>query len=68
MIVAGGFGCLSVLPAPAATLDDLKRLEIICFVPSYLPEGMKLQSVEITSDEASDEFPDRKEPLPLYAI
>src|SRR5205807_3619495 len=34
-----------------ATLDDLKKLEIICFVPSYLPKGFRLKSVTITYDE-----------------
>jgi hypothetical protein len=38
-----------------ATLDDLKKLEIICFVPSYLPEGFKLKAVAITYDELNHE-------------
>src|SRR3979411_795199 len=36
---------------PHATLDDLKKLEILCYVPSYLPKGFKLKSVTITYDE-----------------
>jgi hypothetical protein len=36
---------------PHATLDDLKKLEIHCFVPSYLPKGFKLKNVAITYDE-----------------
>ncbi|HEX7518476.1 MAG TPA: hypothetical protein VF345_14450 [Chthoniobacterales bacterium] len=36
---------------PKATLDDLKKLEIPCFVPSYLPKGFRLKSVTITYDE-----------------
>jgi hypothetical protein len=36
---------------PHATLADLKRLEILCYVPSYLPKGFKLRSVSITYDE-----------------
>ena len=32
----------------AATLDDLKQLEITCYVPSYLPQGLRLQNVEVT--------------------
>jgi hypothetical protein len=36
---------------PHATLADLKKLEILCFVPSYLPKGFKLKSVAITYDE-----------------
>jgi hypothetical protein len=48
---------LSIGPPPAwcskpkATLDDLKKLEILCFVPSYLPKGFRLKSVTITYDE-----------------
>jgi hypothetical protein len=36
---------------PHATLDDLKKLEILCFVPTWLPKGFKLKSVTITYDE-----------------
>jgi hypothetical protein len=36
---------------PHATLDDLRRIDILCFVPSYLPKGFKLKSVAITYDE-----------------
>ena len=36
---------------PHATLDDLKRLDILCYVPSYLPNGFKLKSVAISYDE-----------------
>jgi hypothetical protein len=36
---------------PHATLDQLKTLEILCFVPSWLPKGFKLKSVAITYDE-----------------
>jgi hypothetical protein len=51
----------------ATTLDDLKGLEITCFVPSYLPQGLRLKKVEITYDEIqSDE--DQNHPLPLYSI
>jgi hypothetical protein len=38
---------------PHATLDDLKRLDILCYVPSYLPKSFKLKSVAITYDEWS---------------
>ena len=51
----------------AATLDDLKKLETICFVPSYLPEGFKLEKVEITYDEIQ-EYEDKNHPLPLYSL
>ncbi|MEY2511222.1 MAG: hypothetical protein QOE26_1985 [Verrucomicrobiota bacterium] len=36
---------------PHATLDDLRRLDIRCYVPAYLPKGFKLKSVAITYDE-----------------
>jgi hypothetical protein len=36
---------------PHATLGDLKKLEIICLVPTWLPKGFHLQSVTITYDE-----------------
>jgi hypothetical protein len=36
---------------PHATLDDLKHLEILCYVPAWLPKGFKLRSVSITYDE-----------------
>jgi hypothetical protein len=50
-----------------ATLDDLKKLEIICFVPSYLPAGFRLKSVEITYDDIQ-EYEDKNRPLPLYSL
>src|SRR5664279_2281041 len=59
---------LSALCASApATLDDLKKLEIICFVPSYLPAGFRLEGVEITYDEIQ-EYEDKNRPLPLYSL
>src|SRR6184192_21935 len=51
----------------AATLDDLKQLEITCYVPSYLPQGLRLQNVEVTYDEIQ-ENDDQNHPLPLYSI
>jgi hypothetical protein len=51
----------------AATLDDLKQLEITCYVPSYLPQGLRLQNVEVTYDEIQ-ESEDENHPFPLYAI
>lgn len=67
-----GFLCAIFLAVPpfsstAATLDDLKKLEIICFVPSYLPKGFQLKSAEITYDEdPSEEGKTRK--VPLYSM
>jgi hypothetical protein len=61
---------LLALPAScfsATTLDDLKKLDILCFVPSYLPEGFRLKSVEITYDEIQ-EYEDKNHPLPLYSL
>ncbi len=52
----------------AATLDDLKNLEIICFVPSHLPQGFKLKKVEITYDELHEGSDDMNHPLPLYSM
>jgi hypothetical protein len=46
----------------------LRKLEIICFAPSHLPEGFRLQRVDITYDELHEEFDDMKHPLPLYSI
>jgi hypothetical protein len=51
----------------AATLDDLKQLEINCYVPSYLPQGLRVKTVEITYDEIQD-YEDQNHPLPLYSI
>jgi hypothetical protein len=50
----------------AATLDDLKKLEIICFVPLHLPEGFTLKAVEITYDEPGPDEPKRS--FPLYSV
>jgi hypothetical protein len=36
---------------PRATLDQLKALEILCYVPGGLPKGFKLKSVALTYDE-----------------
>lgn len=48
------------------TLDDLKRIEITCFVPSWLPRGFKVTRVAIFYDEPGpDEGGGR---YPLYNI
>ena len=64
--VLGAFLFSSVCSS-AATLDDLKKLEIICFVPSYLPEGFRLKSVEITSDEVGPDE-NKEQHFPLYSV
>src|SRR5213592_701977 len=61
------FLCLG-LCSSAATLDDLKNLEITCFVPSHSPQGFKLKNVEITSDQPTGESGQTNHPLPHYSI
>ena len=56
-----------MLVSSAATLDDLKQLEITCYVPSYLTKGLRLQHVEVTYDEIQ-ENENQNHPLPLYSI
>ena len=51
---------------PDLSLDDLRRLEIICFVPSYLPKGFRLQRIDITYEEPGSDEP--KHSFPLYSI
>jgi hypothetical protein len=58
---------LSIGQSSAATLGDLKQLEITCYVPSYLPQGLRLKNVEITYDEIQ-ENEDQNQSLPLYSI
>lgn len=55
------------LCAFAATLDDLKQLEITCYVPSYLPQGLQLKNVEVTYDEVQEKE-NQNHSLPLYSI
>ena len=56
----------AVHSTPELTLDDLRKLEIICFVPSYLPKSFRLQRVDITYDEPGPDEPKRL--FPLYSI
>jgi len=56
----------AVRSTPELTLDDLRKLEIICFVPSYLPKDFRLQRIDITYDEPGPDEP--KRPFPLYSI
>jgi hypothetical protein len=51
----------------AATSGDLKQLEITCYVPSYLPQGLRLKNIDITYDEIQKNE-DQNHPLPLYSI
>lgn len=52
---------------PPATLADLKKLEIICYVPSHLPKGFELKSVTITYDEPGPDE-DSAGRFPLYNL
>jgi hypothetical protein len=51
---------------PKYTLDDLKKLEITCFVPAYLPKGFHLTKVDVTQEEDPSGETQRK--FPLYNI
>ena len=50
-----------------ASLDDLKKLNIICFVPSYLPKNFKLKSAHITTEDNVVEG-QAPEKVPTYDI
>ena len=63
---AFAFPLLAAHSTPEVTLDDLKKLEIVCFVPSYVPTGFRLQRVDITYDEPGPDEPKRQ--FPLYSI
>jgi hypothetical protein len=63
---ASAFSLSAVYSTPELTLDDLKKLEIICFVPSYLPNGFRLQRIDITYDEPGPD--EAKRLFPLYSI
>ena len=52
---------------PQATLADLKKLEIICYVPSWLPKGFRLRNVTITYDEPGPDE-DKNHRFPLYSL
>jgi hypothetical protein len=70
VIVAVSIVLLALPPVQAArgpgTLDDLKNLEIICYVPRWLPKGFKVKRVRISYDEPGpDEGGGR---YPLYNI
>jgi hypothetical protein len=57
----------SVAASSGATLDDLKQLEITCYVPSYLPQGLRLKNVDIAYDEVQ-ENEDQSHPLAVYSV
>jgi hypothetical protein len=69
-LIAAVFFMLAAPPSQSArgpaTLDDLKKIEIICFIPSWLPKGFQVQRVRIFYDEPGpDEGGGR---FPLYTI
>jgi len=66
VLCAFAFSLSAVRSTPELTLDDLRKLEIICFVPSYLPKDFRLQRIDITYDEPGPDEP--KRPFPLYSI
>jgi hypothetical protein len=46
----------SARPAgPKASLDDLKKLDIICFVPAYLPKDFKFKNAKIIYEDDPNE-------------
>ena len=59
---------LPLAGSQATALDDLKKLEITCFVPSYLPNGFKLKKVEITYDDLGPDENGQSHKVPLYGI
>ncbi len=66
VLCASVFSLSAIRSTPELTVDDLKKLEIICFVPSYLPDGFRLQRIDITYDESGPDEPTRT--FPLYSI
>ena len=66
VLCASAFSLSMVHSTPEVTLDDLRKLEIICFVPSYLPKGFRLQRIDITYDEPGAN--ESKRSFPLYSI
>ncbi|PYJ13132.1 MAG: hypothetical protein DME94_11260 [Verrucomicrobia bacterium] len=59
---------LPTVLSSATTLDDLKQLEIACYVPSHLPHGFRLRKVEITYEEPDAASAEVNRPLPLYSV
>jgi hypothetical protein len=59
---------LPLAASQAATLEDLKKLEITCFVPSYSPKGFKLEKVEITQEDVGPLEDGKTYKEPNYSI
>jgi len=66
VLCASALSLSTVHSTPEVTLDDLKKLETICFVPSYLPKDFRLQRVDITYDEPGPD--ETKRSFSLYSI
>ena len=66
VVCASACSLSAVHSTPELTLDDLRKLEIICFVPSFLPKDFRLQRVDITYDEPGPD--EAKHTFPLYSI
>jgi hypothetical protein len=68
-------GLLSLTTVPsarsapsAATLEDLKKLPIICLVPAWLPDGYRLRTITIDREDR-DGLKDPKQPgFPAYNL
>jgi hypothetical protein len=60
------FSLQATRSTPELTLEDLKKLEIICFVPSYLPQGFRLQRIDIAYDEPGPD--ELKRRFPIYSV
>ena len=50
------------------TLDDLKKLQITCFVPGWLPEGYHLKSVTIDYSDTEGLDDPKAKGYPAYAL
>src|SRR5690242_20524299 len=51
----------------AATLDDLKKLDISCFAPAYLPKDFKFKSAKIIYEDNPNEGQQGKKMATYYA-
>jgi len=71
LFFVGVLAILGIWPVQAApktaTLDDLKKLDIICLTPGWLPEGYGVKKVEIHYENA-DGNEDAKGTFPAYSL
>jgi len=67
IILSVWFGHSARPAEPKASLDDLKKLEIICFAPAYLPKDFKFKNAKIIyEDDPNEEHQGQK--VVTYAI